>query len=450
MDPISSLGWLAFLAPVALFWQQTKNIISQVLALFVRNDAISFCSGDEATSFVEFLATKGKLIQLGNVKFFETAVYSLTHGKYCNNMFRNRSKFIFLIRGWFPILVTPVNGDPARDVNITYFNIRDFAPLLREFNLQRIDRDVQLNTGKEAERVGPGFFMLECKGKSLKNLKGSTRSTGHDSSDNDDSIPRVFGSGGGSGGGSSKASYFGLPRRAENKIIPSICLPHTEVEYYRSLSAKSKFYFSTEGSMLLEDVANWLGKKSWYVDRDIVWRRGVLLYGAPGTGKSALVKEVAKKLKLPVYYMDLGTMDDQEFDHMITRYVDEGGQIILFEDIDAVFEGRVNKLKSGEYGGLSFDYFINRLSGINAIPNTYIVITTNHKEQLDPALLRDGRVDNQIELGFLSLEGKRFIAEKMLDLWPDLIDGVITDDPETAAMFENRVTKIALTQIWKE
>jgi mitochondrial chaperone BCS1 len=74
--------------------------------------------------------------------------------------------------------------------------------------------------------------------------------------------------------------------------------------------------------------------------------------------------------------------------------------IILMEDIDAIFVGRssVNKNSNVSFSGL-----LNAIDGIRSQEGRILILTTNHKEKLDPALLRPGRCDLQIHLNNASV-----------------------------------------------
>lgn len=70
--------------------------------------------------------------------------------------------------------------------------------------------------------------------------------------------------------------------------------------------------------------------------------------------------------------------------------------IVLLEDVDAIFINRKNNTKSS----ISFSNLLNALDGIRSSEGRILFMTTNHKDKLDPALLRPGRADIHIELTF--------------------------------------------------
>jgi chaperone BCS1 len=70
------------------------------------------------------------------------------------------------------------------------------------------------------------------------------------------------------------------------------------------------------------------------------------------------------------------------------------GSLVVFEDVDAYFEGRKNNKEKG----ISFSMLLNCLDGIFSQSGTITIMTTNHPEKLDPALIRHGRIDVKMEI----------------------------------------------------
>ncbi|MGL4238076.1 AAA family ATPase [Tabrizicola sp.] len=146
---------------------------------------------------------------------------------------------------------------------------------------------------------------------------------------------------------------------------------------------------------LAADMRRFLGASQWYADRAIPWRRGYLLYGPPGTGKSSVLRALATELKLDLALIDLcrpGLSDDDLRELMFCA---PDRAIIAMEDVDAVFRGR----EADQKGGISFSGLLNAIDGVAAQEGRALVMTTNHREKLDPALIRPGRADVQMELG---------------------------------------------------
>jgi hypothetical protein len=205
---------------------------------------------------------------------------------------------------------------------------------------------------------------------------------------------------------------------------------------------------------MIENLKLWFKRRDWYEERGIPWRTGVLSFGPGGTGKSSLARAIAEILGIPLYQYYLNTLTDREFmrewDGMASPCV------VAFEDFDTVFHGRdpVTVHKS-----LSFECVLNKISGISSKNGVLLMVNTNHIEHVDPALgrldshgrpTRPGRIDHIIELGFISEEVRRQIAEYVLGGWAqDLAEKVIaigrTSD-FTAAQFQSLCIQEALVR----
>jgi chaperone BCS1 len=172
---------------------------------------------------------------------------------------------------------------------------------------------------------------------------------------------------------------------------------------------------------LIDDLRTFLGAQGWYSTRGVPHRRGYLLHGPPGNGKTTLVAAVAGEMGLSVAVLSLSNKVLN--DDGLRRLVDDlpPGAVLLLEDIDCAFGA---KRATAEAGGLTMSGLLNALDGVSSREGRVLFLTTNHPERLDPALVRPGRVDRSFHLGnTTSDQARRLFA------W--FFDGG-RDDPEVA------------------
>ncbi|KAF2174646.1 P-loop containing nucleoside triphosphate hydrolase protein [Zopfia rhizophila CBS 207.26] len=168
---------------------------------------------------------------------------------------------------------------------------------------------------------------------------------------------------------------------------------------------------------LIADMNEYLQPRSyrWYASRGVPYRRGYLFHGPPGTGKSSLSFAVAGFAL---------------FSSLPQRC------IVLLEDIDSAGlerdQGSSKNKKDGELtGGISLSGFLNAIDGVASQEGRILVMTTNFPEQLDPALIRPGRIDNQIAFTLAKKDQMRempFSAETDKYLRPLLQQKQVTYD----------------------
>ena len=145
---------------------------------------------------------------------------------------------------------------------------------------------------------------------------------------------------------------------------------------------------------------------------------GLLLHGPPGTGKTSLIKAIAHATRRHVVNVPLSRVRtnqrlyDMLFDGRFetaseTFEVPPDKCVFVMEDVDAcsdVVLDRGGDRKDGKAprgDELSLAGLLNALDGIVEAPGRIVVLTSNHPEKLDPALVRPGRVTMKLYLGFV-------------------------------------------------
>lgn len=153
---------------------------------------------------------------------------------------------------------------------------------------------------------------------------------------------------------------------------------------------------------MLTDVQQFLGRRTWYIDRGIPYRRGFLLYGPPGTGKSSAVVALASALGMDISMLSLGdpNLDDKGISDLLSEV--PVNSLVLMEDIDCAFIER--KEDADKRSKVTFSGLLNAVDGVAAGEGRVLFATTNHVDRLDPALIRPGRIDRKFYIGYASLE----------------------------------------------
>lgn len=162
---------------------------------------------------------------------------------------------------------------------------------------------------------------------------------------------------------------------------------------------------------LVERMEWFLGAEAWHAARGVPWKFGVVLHGPPGTGKTSLIHALASDFGFNIKYVKslqgLGTA-------FLTGARDD---LFVIEDIDAIAGGlnRVAPEQTSARGGLEayggsgggLHEVLNAMDGMQTPDGLKFIVTTNHIEKLDPAIVRPGRIDEVIEVGPLSLDSAR-------------------------------------------
>lgn len=145
---------------------------------------------------------------------------------------------------------------------------------------------------------------------------------------------------------------------------------------------------------IVTDVKDFLRSGDWYHNRGIPYRRGYLLYGPPGSGKTSFIQALAGELDYNICILNLSenNLTDDRLNHLMNNIPTRS--ILLLEDIDAAFNKRRQQTEDQGYtSGVTFLGLLNALDGVASAEECLTFMTTNHPERLDPALLRPGRID---------------------------------------------------------
>lgn len=255
-------------------------------------------------------------------------------------------------------------------------------------------------------------------------------------------------------------------------------------------NALENLFFPKEVKDLINIISLWVKSENWYNQKHIPWKRGWLLYGIPGTGKTALARAFAEDLDLPIYFFSLAQMSNIDLVNAWQSMQLNVPCIALIEDIDNVFDKRKNiaqlsPFMQGSFFNqndnlenrseqseirtpLTFDTLLNCIDGIDKTDGVFTIITTNDITKIDEALgipkiiedgtrefvsTRPGRIDRAIQLSYMNKENKYKMAKKILSDFPDKMEEVkvyiLKDEQETPAQFQEYCTQIALKEFWK-
>jgi ATPase family protein associated with various cellular activities (AAA) len=428
-DPIAWLvGGGSALAIIAMVWGKFKALSTRLFSLAI---VTVRCDFQAAGPVYRYFNDKFKQSKTGPVTYMahKMFVYSRRKTETIAGQTLDEQATVFW-KSWLPVFVRQISGRQNATEQTSQSGGLAITFLRGTFNTDQLIRDAV----------------------------GHVNALVHDTSRSRFSVIDIT--------GSPKTATFGLGSRnsGEPNKEPGVIdldrfrlVTHTRDELERPPERNvesSAFQFDGDCLSVIDECKRWYQLEDWYKTRSIPWRRGFALVGVPGSGKTRLVVEVGLQLGIPIYRFDLFSCDNREFRNGWDKASSNSPCIALFDDIDVYFNGRESTVKDEDgfrQDSLTFDTFLNTISGAKENDGVLVFITTNHPDHLDRALIdRPGRIDRVVKIDAMPEKAKRKTIEVILKDWPEEIPSMIvkTQD-QTAAVIVNECTKVALNRLWE-
>ncbi|GLJ12433.1 hypothetical protein SUGI_0190830 [Cryptomeria japonica] len=180
-----------------------------------------------------------------------------------------------------------------------------------------------------------------------------------------------------------------------------------------------------------KDLDTFQESREFYRRTGRAWKRGYLLYGPPGTGKSSLIAAIANYMNYDVYDLELTkVLDNSTLRELLLATSSKS--VIVIEDIDCAANlsakamcrrpSKSNKEGSKQsrrgYSTITLSGLLNFADGLwsSCGEERIMIFTTNHKNRLDPALLRSGRMDMHILLSYCGFPAFKQLVFNYLEM----------------------------------
>ena len=173
---------------------------------------------------------------------------------------------------------------------------------------------------------------------------------------------------------------------------------------------------------LVRDIENFRAREDWYMARGIPWRRGYLLAGPPGNGKTSLIRAVATYFNLHLGIVNLASSEISD-EGLLELFASAASNMaVVIEDVDCLYDHRQRSKETSNK--VSFSGLLNAVDGLASSRGRLLFLTTNHPEKLDAALMRSGRIDMRLDLAQPTKEQARllfrlFFPESRLEMAAD-------------------------------
>jgi hypothetical protein len=186
-------------------------------------------------------------------------------------------------------------------------------------------------------------------------------------------------------------------------------IPHRKLRTWNDVFVPDQIYHQ-----IMDPIFKYVKSREFYVQNNIPNHFGVLLYGQPGQGRTSIAQAIADAIGAKLYVIngdDVGNLPS-----ILNRviWIDPPAKnvyrVVVIEDIDSGIKNLNRDVvvddSNSEDGksirrNVGLASILNAIDGVGSPSNIIYVLTTNHKELLDPALIRPGRCDVCVELTYV-------------------------------------------------
>ena len=254
-------------------------------------------------------------------------------------------------------------------------------------------------------------------------------------------------------------------------------IPQNSVAFRKSVfhtNRRLEHVYFAECAHLRRRLDFFMNRKDWYDRKGIPHTLGIVMYGEPGCGKTSTIKAIANETKRHIFNVVLSEIKTKEalknlfFNDIVM--VNDGeiteslripvrNRIYIIEDIDRMdsvvlkdqgavpsmkqreLENFIPSLKVDEHDKLDLATVLNVLDGVRETPGRIIILSTNHPERLDDALLRPGRFDLVIHF---KKHDRTVLRQHVADFYED---GTVADEALTDPCLDDKWTPAEVSQI---
>ena len=229
---------------------------------------------------------------------------------------------------------------------------------------------------------------------------------------------------------------------------------YNTIDYYTSRSFDTIFFEDKE--RFVKSLEFFVNNEGWFKKKQCPYHLGIMLYGKPGCGKTSFIKSLINYTGRHVMYINLNNIKTctelesiffNRTDNIVIRDKTPKDFVIVLEDIDCLSDiildrsnkqpdkremngfsiinnltkfnkddESLSKIINDNNDRLNLSFILNLIDGIIEMPGRIIVMTTNHIDKIDPALIRPGRIDFKIEMKLISRENILKIIQHFYDI----------------------------------
>ena len=285
----NNITLFAAVGSLVAFWGQIKGFASKFFSFFIRGDVIA--DSGQAINFLREILPDTKLFFWGNNTYICENLNFPAQKVWANIIFSYFKSYPAIYRNC-PIILSE-SGQCG--LKITY--LAGTFPMAKI--LEKVNQKEWAKTLENSQEKYNNFYIIEVSGSDEvvtppngeRNSRASLPEASAPQSPNDSGNKGIF------------ANAYTLAQYGKyfGQHYSLTQAPYSE-------ETNESYFWSAEAKKLDHEISFWMENRKWYRDRNLSWRRGALLYGKPGSGKTKVVLKCAEKHGIPVRKLNISLM----------------------------------------------------------------------------------------------------------------------------------------------
>lgn len=217
------------------------------------------------------------------------------------------------------------------------------------------------------------------------------------------------------------------------KPVPAAPQPRTDLSTRDTDALPAKLTFDDLAGQEELKTKLWDAAQTWGNNGKKDGKNGIFLYGVPGTGKTAFAEALAGEVSLKIMKVNVGSMASryinqttEQLQDIIDSALRQAPCVLFLDEVEAIFPDRSRIERGDSEESKVVGSFLSSIEKLRA-GRVLIVVATNYKDRVDPAVIREGRFDFHVEVTVPDFEARKGLVVNTLKKTGKTVEPAVLD-----------------------